>query len=67
MENSHPDCACTHSAADHHLDGMAVECWGELAYVVADGRYEATSTYLIAHCDCTVYEPTMAAGSLNLL
>jgi hypothetical protein len=53
-------CLCGHDVADHHLDRMTVECWGELAYA---GVYDAG--FLIAHCDCRAYEPVTAAGSLN--
>lgn len=54
-------CLCGHSVADHHLDRMAVECWGGLAYA------ETTEAgFLIAHCDCRAYEPSGTAESLNL-
>jgi hypothetical protein len=53
-------CLCSHGAADHHLDGMAVKCWGELAYAETTER-----GFLVAHCACTVYEPAMTADSLN--
>lgn len=49
----HPPCTCTHPAADHHLDGMAVECWGELATCTHGEHVD------LVHCDCTVYQPAM--------
>ena len=54
------NCLCSHSVTDHHLDRMAVECWGGLAYVIDDGK---TDGFHVAHCDCVVYEP--AFESLN--
>jgi hypothetical protein len=56
-----PRCLCSHSPAEHHLERMTVECWGELAYA------ETTDTgFVVAHCDCRAYEPVTVAGSLTL-
>lgn len=49
-------CLCGHDVADHHLDRMSVECWGELAYAINDVK---TDGFHIQHCVCTVYEPTL--------
>jgi hypothetical protein len=57
-----PNCLCSHPPAEHHLERMTVECWGELAYVINDDK---TDGFHVEHCDCRAYEPVTAAGSLN--
>lgn len=62
------NCACTHTPEDHHLaevrrggqqqvHGYSIECWGELAYVINDGKADG---FHVAHCDCMTYEPVFA-------
>lgn len=55
-------CLCGHDAADHHLDRMAVECWGELAYAINDAK---TDGFHVEHCVCTVYDPAFSSLSLS--